>query len=711
MSPLIASHIVLGTICLTVGLIHLLISFRKENFRTDVLFSLMTLGIAGGLYLDTLMYRAASVAAFNAAFKIHIYFDVLLWISLIWFIAAYTGTARRPLLILSTLCYAVAGIVNFLSPYGVLYGEITGLETLTLDWGEKIVYAVGTPNPWRYVADAGWILLIALAADSCIRFYRRGEKRRALTLGTALCLVLIVAYVYGTLMDLSIVHPPNLVPFTFLALVLIMSVSLTGDVMNASRLGLQVKRDEHRWRSLLEDVQLFVFGTDRDGIVNFANPYYLKVCGYTAEEVVGRHFTEFLPEKDRGEMTEAFRNALQSGPRTSLLLKLRAKDGTVRAVLLSTVLLHAPEGAVTGTMSVGADITRRLEAEEARDSVIKELEELQKKLEEENISLREQISSSHGFNEIIGESNAILYVLNKVKQVAATDTTVLLLGETGVGKELIAEAVHRDSARAKKPFIRVNCAALPSTLIESEFFGHEPGAYTDAAGLRRGRFELADGGTILLDEICEIPPETQAKLLRVIQEGQFERLGGSETFTVDVRIIAATNRDMKEEVTAGRFRADLYYRLSVFPITVPPLRSRQGDVSLLVKHYVPLIAAKAGRVVDHISPAVMKMLSSYEWPGNVRELHNILEQAVITSRDNLLRLPEGFGDGSGKVSAPLSDEWLSLEGMERKYIEKVLEKSRGRIEGAEGAAAILGLKPSTLRSRVQKLGLDIKQFR
>jgi len=711
MSPLITVHIVLGTVCLTVGLIHLFINLRKENSREDLLFSLMAFGIAGGLYLDTVMYRAASVAEFNTAFKIHIYFDVLLWISLIWFIAAYTGMARRPLLILATLCYAVAGIVNFLSPYGVLYGEITGLATLTLSWGETLVYAEGTPNPWRYVADAGWVLLIALSADSCARLYRRGEKRRALALGTALFLVLIVAYVYGTLMDLGIVGPPNPVGFTFLALVLIMSASLTGDVMKASALSRRVRRDEHRWRSLLEDVQLFVFGADRDGVVNFVNPYYLKVCGYTAEEVVGRHFTEFLPEKDRDEMTKAFRNALQSGPRTSLLVKLRAKDGMERTVLLSSVLLHDPQGVVTGTMSVGADITRRLEAEKARDRVIEELETLKKQLEEENISLREEISSSHGFAEIIGESNSILYVLNKVKQVAATDTTVLLLGETGVGKELIAGAVHRESPRAAKPFIRVNCAALSPTLIESEFFGHEPGAFTDARSLRRGRFELADGGTILLDEICEIPPETQAKLLRVIQEGQFERLGGSKTFPVDVRIIAATNRDMKEEVSAGRFRADLYYRLSVFPITVPPLRNRRDDIPLLVKHYVPLIAARAGKSVNEVPPAVMERLSSHEWPGNVRELHNVLEQAVITSGNNVLLLPEGFGEGPGKSPPALPDQWVSLEEMERKYIESVLEKIQGQIEGPDGAAAILGLKPSTLRSRLAKLDLDLKQFR
>jgi PAS domain S-box-containing protein len=574
-----------------------------------------------------------------------------------------------------------------------------------------IVYAVGTPNPWRYVADAGWILLIALSADSCVRLYRRGGKRRALSLGTALFLVLIVAYVYGTLMDLGIVGPPNPVGFTFLALVLIMSASLTADVMKASQLGRRARRDERRWRTLLENVQLFVFGADRQGKVNYVNPYYLKVCGYKEEEVMGRHFGEFLPERDRGEMTEAFRRALQSGPRESLLVRLLEKGGAERSVLLSSVLLQDTEGVVTGTMSVGADITRRIEAEEGRDRVIEELKTLKKQLEEENISLREEMSSAHGFTEIIGESNAMLYVLGKVKQVASTDTTVLILGETGVGKELISEAIHRDSARSTKPFIKVNCAALPATLIESELFGHEPGAFTDARTLRLGRFELADGGTILLDEVCEIPPETQAKLLRVIQEGQFERLGGTETLSVDVRVIAATNRDMKEEIGAGRFRTDLYYRLSVFPVTVPPLRSRREDIPLIVRHSVPLIAAKTGKVVDEVPPAVMERLCSYEWPGNVRELNNILEQSVITSTDNVLRLPEGFGDGPGKAELPQPEEWPSLEEVERKYIENVLGMKRGHVEGAAGAAVILGLKPSTLRSRLQKLGINLKKFR
>jgi transcriptional regulator with GAF, ATPase, and Fis domain len=413
----------------------------------------------------------------------------------------------------------------------------------------------------------------------------------------------------------------------------------------------------------------------------------------------------------RGETTEAFQKALQSGHQASLLVRLLEKDGMERSVLLSSVLLQDTEGAVTGTMSVGADITRRIEAEEDRDRVIEELETLKKQLEEENISLREEMSSTHGFTEIIGESNAMLYVLGKVKQVAATDTTILVLGETGVGKELISEAIHRDSARSTKPFIKVNCAALPATLIESELFGHEPGAFTDARTLRRGRFELADGGTILLDEVCEIPPETQAKLLRVIQEGQFERLGGTKTLSIDVRVIAATNRDMKEEIGAGRFRTDLYYRLSVFPVTVPPLRSRREDIPLLVRHYVPLVAAKTGKIVDEIPPAAMERLCAYEWPGNVRELHNILEQSVITSRDNVLRLPEGFGDGSGMAEPPLPDQWPSLEEVERKYIEDVLSKSRGHIEGADGAALILGLKPSTLRSRLQKLGINLEQFR
>lgn len=711
MPPLITVHIALAAACLTFGFIHLLISFRKNDYRADLLFSVMAICIAAGLFIDTLMYRASSVEDFNTAFKVHITFDAALWISMIWFIAAYTGTARRSLLLLPTLCYAGAGIANLLSPFGLLYGEITGLETLVLPWGEEIVYAAGTPNRWRWFADIGWVLLIILSADSCIRLYRRGGKGRALALGSGLFLVLIVAYIHGTLMDLGILPPPNLVPFTFLALVLIMSASLNADVMKASRLGRQVARDERRWRTLLENVRLFVFGADRGGVVNFANPYYLEITGYSPGDVIGRPFTDFVPEEDREELKKAFRSALKQGPQPNLLVRLLMKDGTKRTALLSSVLLHDVEGSVVGTMSVGADITRRIEAEGARDRVISELEALKKRLEEENISLCEAISSTHGFTEIIGESNAILYVLNRVKQVAAADSTVLLLGETGVGKELIAEAIHRESARAKKPFIRVNCAALSPTLTESEFFGHEPGAFTDARTLRRGRFELADGGTILLDEISEIPPETQAKLLRVIQEGTFERLGGSKALEVDTRIIAATNRDLQGEVAAGRFRADLYYRLSVFPITVPPLRSRREDIPLLVKHYVPLISARVGRVVDQVTPTVMDRLSSYGWPGNVRELHNVLEQAVITSRDSVLHLPEGFGEQTGKTSPPSSDGWPSLEEMERDYIVRVLEKSGGRIEGSDGAAPLLGLKPSTLRSRLRKLGLDLKTFR
>lgn len=353
------------------------------------------------------------------------------------------------------------------------------------------------------------------------------------------------------------------------------------------------------------------------------------------------------------------------------------------------------------------DITGRKEAEDARDRYLKELEDLKAQLEEENIYLKEEIDDRQGFKEIVGRSNAILYVLEKVRQVAQTDATVLVQGETGVGKELVARAIHRTGGRMEKPFVTVNCAALPTGLVESELFGHEAGAFTGAGAQRKGRFELADGGTVFLDEISEMPLDVQAKLLRVLQEGQFERVGSSRSLKVDARVIAATNRNLAEEVAEGRFRPDLYYRLNVYPITVPPLRARREDVPLLVQHFVPLIAARTGKTVDQVPPHVMESLKSHDWPGNVRELVNLLERVVITSSDSVIRLPEEIADKSNPVlkSAQAQDGPADLDSVERNHIIVVLNTVDWRISGPKGAAKILGLNPSTLRFRMKKLGI------
>jgi DNA-binding NtrC family response regulator len=318
--------------------------------------------------------------------------------------------------------------------------------------------------------------------------------------------------------------------------------------------------------------------------------------------------------------------------------------------------------------------------------------------------LVDEIRSGH--DAFVGDSAALRRVREQIAQVAPTDSTVLIQGETGTGKELVARAIHDGSARRDRTLVKVNCAALPRELVESELFGHEKGAFTGAVQQRRGRFELADGGTLLLDEVGELPLEAQAKLLRVLQERQFERVGGAHSLRADVRVIAATNRDLQAQVAAGRFRSDLYYRLNVFPISVPPLRERRGDIPSLVRHFAAKAARKLGRPLDGLTPAFLESASAYDWPGNIRELENLVERATIMSSGGPL-------DAAGLFSAtsvsgetrfvPPAD--ATLEEMERAHIQRVLERTRWVIEGERGAARILGLNPSTLRGRLRKLGI------
>src|SRR5262245_6858677 len=317
----------------------------------------------------------------------------------------------------------------------------------------------------------------------------------------------------------------------------------------------------------------------------------------------------------------------------------------------------------------------------------------------QSVSSRERDVYADG---IVGESDALRYVMGRVEQVASTEATVLLCGETGTGKELLARTIHNRSTRRDRPFVVVNCATLPATLIESELFGRERGAFTGAHTSQIGRFELAHRGTVFLDEVGELPLELQPRLLRVVQEGQLERLGSPRTVEIDVRLIVATNRDLAEEVRQGRFRRDLYYRLNVFPITLPALRERRSDIPLLVRHLVQRFSEQLGKRIDTIPPEVMHALETYEWPGNVRELENVLQRAIILSNGTTLSLGEAWLPTLEPV--PIGESVTLLE-VERRHISNVLQSRRWRIEGAGGAAQVLGMKPSTLRSRMAKLGI------
>jgi formate hydrogenlyase transcriptional activator len=360
-------------------------------------------------------------------------------------------------------------------------------------------------------------------------------------------------------------------------------------------------------------------------------------------------------------------------------------------------------------VSILEDVARPVATAVANALAFEEIQKLRSQLEDENLALQEEIAVSAAAGGIIGASAGLREVLERVARVAATDSTVLINGETGTGKELIARAIHSGSARAKRPLVKVNCAALPEGLIASELFGHEKGAFTGALDRHRGRFELASGGTIFLDEVGELPPPVQVALLRVLQEREFERVGGHETLRTDARVVAASNRNLEEAAGEGRFRSDLFFRLNVFPIRVPPLRERADDIPILAEYFASQSARKIGKAVRGIGESAMAALCGYPWPGNIRELQNVVERAVILARGSVLDLSEfelpGSRSESHRPARGVSP------GDERQQIEKALAASRGRVYGPEGAAESLGMPRSTLESRIRALGIDKNKFR
>jgi formate hydrogenlyase transcriptional activator len=458
--------------------------------------------------------------------------------------------------------------------------------------------------------------------------------------------------------------------------------------------------------------ELGLWVRDMAGSEMWANPRLRSLFGFGQndvlrfDDVIGR-----IHPDDRARVIAKVERAQRTGDPFEDEFRVIIPDGSERWVAAKGRTVDEPSHNRTRRMGVVFDVTERKRAEQDLNAALVEIRGLKERLEEENIYLKEEISQVKGFEEIVGNSDVLKYVLTRVEQVAKTDATVLLQGETGVGKELIARAIHEKSSRSEEPYVKVNCATLPEALVESELFGHEKGAFTGADRQRKGRFELADGGTILLDEVGELPAGTQAKLLRVLQEGEFERVGGSSTIKVKVRVIAATNRKLHDDVSAGRFRQDLFYRLNVYPITVPPLRQRREDIPLLVSHYARQIGERLGKTISEVPAQVMREFTEYNWPGNIRELQNVIERAVIVSSDGVLRLPEPLvqttttpdGEG-GAFKEPMKVS--TMNEAEREHILRALETTGWRIEGPKGAAAMLKLHPSTLRFRMKKLGLS-----
>ncbi|MBI4764862.1 MAG: sigma 54-interacting transcriptional regulator [Deltaproteobacteria bacterium] len=511
------------------------------------------------------------------------------------------------------------------------------------------------------------------------------------------------------------------------------------DLANQKQTEERLKISETRYRRLFETARDGILILDAEtGQITDVNPFLIEMLGYSYEDFLGKKLWEIGPFKDMDASKPTFLDLQSKGYVRFEDLPLETIDGRSIAVeFVSNVYLVNHQRVIQCNIrditerkllaealqkahnelerrveertfelrraneQLGQEIKERQLAEESLRKALSEIKVLKDQLEAENIYFRQENKMRHGFDHILGQSDGLKYVLYRVEQVAPQDTTVLILGETGTGKELIAAAIHNLSPRRDRPLIIVNCAALPANLIESELFGREKGAFTGADTRQVGRFEIAHGSTLCLDEIGELPLELQAKLLRVIQYNEFERLGSSQTIKVDVRLVATTNRNLAEEVQKGRFRQDLYYRLNVFPITVPPLRQRKEDIPLLVQAFTERYARKLGKEITSIQKETMKALQDYPWPGNIRELESIIERAVILCPGPVLQL----ADKLEISSPPLSSVVRTLEETERNQILKTLSETRWRIEGKEGAAAILGLHPSTLRARMHKLGI------
>ncbi|MEN8191154.1 MAG: sigma 54-interacting transcriptional regulator [Thermodesulfobacteriota bacterium] len=482
-------------------------------------------------------------------------------------------------------------------------------------------------------------------------------------------------------------------------------LGLIRDISDRKKADKKLKTLEYMYRTVADFTYDWESWTRLDSTFRYVSPSCERITGYTADEFMAQPslFRNIIIDEDKEAWDLHHHKAKQEYRLREIQYRIVRRDGQRRWIEHACRPVINDDGEILGFRSSNRDITIRKAIEEDLRQALEKIEQYKTQLEAESSYLREEIKLACNYDNIIGSSNALQYVLFKIEQIAEADTSVLILGETGTGKELIARAIHKNSLRCERPLIKINCAALPASLIESELFGHERGAFTGAHASRPGRFEIANKATIFLDEIGELPLELQAKLLRILQEGEFERVGSSRTAKVDVRVIAATNRHLEKDVKEGRFREDLWYRLNVFPITAPPLRDRLDDIPQLVSHFLEKFIRNQGKDISTIQNETIQKLQAYQWPGNIRELENVIERAVINSTGPGLQLADELKPPQGEQ---LPQTFKSLKDMERDYIVQVLEKTNWKVSGKDSAAEILQLDRSTLRGRMKKLGIE-----
>ena len=464
-------------------------------------------------------------------------------------------------------------------------------------------------------------------------------------------------------------------------------------------------------RMVIDTIPTMAWSALPDGCVDFLSQRWLDYTGLSTEQALNWGWKVAIHPDDLPGILEIFERAVKSGQPFEADGRFRRSDGEFRWFLFRASPLRAESGEVLKWYGTNTDLEDRKRAELALLQAFEQIKSLKDQLYRENLALKEEIDRSLMFEEIVGSSPALQAVLSSVLKVAPTDSTVLITGETGTGKELIARAIHKHSQRSGQAFISVNCASIPSTLIASELFGHEKGAFSGALRQRQGRFELAHSGTLFLDEIGELPTETQIALLRVLQERQFERVGGNRVLRADVRLITATNRNLPVAIAEGSFRADLFYRLNVFPIEIPSLRQRREDIPMLVEYFVRRYAEKAGKQIRKIDKHTLELCETYHWPGNIRELQNIIERSVILCAGDTFWVEEAWFSNQAKpqpqLSGPLTETLLMHE---REIIETALAESKGRVAGPDGAAAKLGIPASTLDSKIKQFKINKHKY-
>ena len=696
------SFVFIGLIIAT-SISQLILFFFSKKKLIHLLMFILGIIATLSLYNSSMMHITTDIQELRGSIKSNVSYYLIEMALLIWILFLYNGQTIKIVFYTSLVIISISLIINLTLPFGLIFKEITGVKTLSFDWVASYSIIQGKTH-WFYEYLAG-LFYFSMLTFLILSFFRLKKERNThkAVLFSILTGIFLLVNIYDVLIDIGIFEGIYLTDFFMLPIILLLNFEIVYELLDKNLIELKFKKSERNFKTLVENVNLIVVGITPQGLMSYVNPYLLQLTQYKKDELIGKKFFDiFIPSENHDEMSKVFTRLLERESFFSYENPILTKNKTKLHIAWSNVLVESNRGELEEVLSIGANITERVENRLELEIVHDEIKSIMKNLEDENTFLKENLQfQSIGTSEMIGNSVAMKYVHQSISDIAKSNTTVLIEGDTGVGKELVAGCIKNQSNRKEKPFITLNCAALPRDLIESELFGHEKGAFTGAITQRKGRFELADGGTLFLDEVGELPLDLQPKLLRVLQEGEIIRVGGQTTIKVDVRIIAATNKNLKESVKKGTFRDDLYYRLFVYPITVPSLTKRLDDIPLLVNHFIHEFCEKSGREDLIISMATLKHLQKYSWPGNIRELRNVIERAVITSRGKRLVLRDILIDKES-----VETETMSMQEVEKRHILNILNQCNWKISGNKGAATILELNEGTLRSRMKKLSIE-----